>query len=287
MMKKAIWSIGVLLIVATLAYPQQVSFKLKGGLSWINGDDYNKGIAGENQYIKDTSSTMSGAYAELRSGMNFEAEIIVHMGPRFAFGFGGGYYRLQNDSTVTSHGVLSDAPFDAVSTYKPRLSTIPLYVNIHYLAPLTSQMKLDIYAGPLFQIVQYTFENPSTTTISSVNQILTFTSSTTSFGFQGGVGLSYTITPGLSLIAETCYRYGTVFDLSGNWVVIGTSDAGAINNSSDSYYMWVYNYTQGGTYTRIGYSDVNGPTGSGVSNASKAVIRMSGITATIGVKFSL
>jgi hypothetical protein len=283
-MKKAVLFLSVLFITAASAYPQLISFKLTGGLTWINGDDYNKGVAGQNQYIRDTTTTMSGAYKELTSGLNLSGEIIVHTRSHWAVGFGGGYYRLGNESAVTSQGVLADTPFDSSSTFKPTLSVIPLFVNLHYVTQFAPKANLDLFAGPLFQVVQFTFENPSTMSVNAVSQTLTYTASQTAFGFQSGFGLSYDIMSGVALIVDGCYRYGKATNLMGNWAALGTSATGTINGSSAEYYVWSYDYAPAGKYSLLDFFDKNGPTGDFVSNARKADIRLSGITASAGLK---
>jgi len=285
-MRKAILTISLLLIVTATAHPQLVSIKLTGGMFWINGDDYNRGIAGENRYIKDTSMTMTGAYKELKNGLNFQAEIIANVNRHIAIGFGGGYYHLGNESTVKAQGVLSGAPFDSESTYEPRLSVIPLFVNIYYLMRLGSHAQLSMFVGPLFQVVQFNFTNRSTISISSVDQTLTYRSSSTTLGGQAGLGLHFDIFQGVALVFEGCYRYGRISDLMGNWAVIGNSSSGPINKSSAEYYYWTYHDTSSGDYLRTGFFDNNGPTGTTVSGARKAVINLSGIIALGGIKFS-
>jgi opacity protein-like surface antigen len=286
-MRKAILGTFFLLIAEALVYPQHVSFKLTGGLAWINGDDYNSGIVGENKYIKDTTQTMSGAYEMLKNGLNFQFEIINYLNPRLGIGIGGGYYRLANESRVTSQGVLSDVPFETESTYKARISVIPFFLNFHYIARLTTKTSLDIYAGPLFQIVQFNFENPSTTSILSTEHTVTFTASKTSLGLQGGLGLNYEISSGVALIAEACYRQGKIWNIMGNWADLGNSASGPISQSSSEYYMWAYDdVVQGKANQRIGFFDANGPVGDSLSGARKTGINLSGLTALAGVKFS-
>lgn len=285
-MKKAIVTLSLLWIVTATAYPQLVSIKLTGGLSWINGNDYNKGIAGENKYIKDTSLEMTGSYKELKNSSNIQAEIIVYANSHLAVGFGGGYYRLGNKSTVSVKGILSGAPFDSESTYKPSLSVIPLFVNIYYLMRLSSHVDLNVFAGPLFQVVQYNFENGSTMSLSSVTQTLTYRSSSTTLGGQAGLGLNLKVFSGVALAVDGCYRYGKISNLMGNWAVIGNSASGPINQSSAEYYFWAYDDRTGGGYSRTGFFDNNGPKGGSVSGARKAEINLSGITFSGGIKFS-
>jgi hypothetical protein len=285
-MRKAILTISLLLIITATARPQLVSFKLTGGLSWIDGGDYNKGIAGENRYIKDTSSAMTGSYKELNNGLNVLAEVIVNASKHLAVGFGGGYYRIGNESTVSIQGVQSGVPFESGSISKPSLSVIPMFLNLHYLMRLGSKLDLDVFAGPLFQVVQFNFTDRSTMSISSVSQTLTFRSSTTSLGVQAGLGVNFKIFPGVALFVESGYRYAKISNLMGNWAVIGDSAAGPINKSSAEYFFWTYHDTSGSGYPRIDYFDNNGPTGGSVSGARKADINLSGITASCGIRYS-
>lgn len=286
-MRKTILSSFLLLGAAAFVYPQHVSFKLTGGLAWINGDDYSSGIAGENKYIKDTSLTMSGAYKTLESGANLQFEIINYLNPRLGVGIGGGYYRLANKSKVTNQGTLSDAPFDTESTYKTRLSVIPLFLNFHYFLRVAAKTSLDVFAGPVFQIVQFNFENPSKTSILSTDHTVSFTASKTSLDIQGGLGLNYEVSSGVALILEAGYRRGRISDIKGNWADLGDSASGPISNSSAEYFMWTYNeIVQGNVYQRIGYFDKNGPVGDSISGARKADLKLSGLTAAAGLKFS-
>ena len=286
-MRKTILSAFLLLAVSAFVYPQHVSFKLTGGLAWINGNDYNSGIAGENKYIKVTSLTTSGAYKTLESGANLQFEIINYLNPRLAIGIGGGYYRLANKSKVTSQGTISDVPYSAESTYKTRLSVIPLFLNFHYFLRLAAKMSLDIFAGPVFQIVQFNFENPSKTSIMSIDHTVSFTASKTSLDFQGGLGLHYEFSSGFALFLEAGYRRGQISNIKGNWADLGNSASGPISNSSAEYFMWTYNEAvQGSTYRRIGYFDKNGPAGDSISGARKADLQLSGLTAAAGLKFS-
>jgi len=286
-MRKVFLSLSFLLIAAVLAYPQQVSFKLMGGLTWIDGGDYNKGIAGQNQYLKATTTTMSGAYGELTGGLKFEAEVINYLNPRLGIGLGGGYFRTSNESKVTSRGLLADVPFDNESTYQSKVSVIPFFLNFHYLARLASHLKIDLFGGPTFNIVQFNFKNPSMTSTFSTTETVSFTASVAALGLQGGLGLDFEITPNIALVADGYFRYGKVTNIKGNWSDILSATSGTAVKSSAEYYLWYYDYTGGGSFPQFGFYDINGPTGSSVSGARKADINFSGIVILAGVKFSI
>jgi hypothetical protein len=286
-MRKVSLSLAFLLIATALAYPQHVSFKLMGGLTWINGDDYNKGVVGQNQYIKATTTTMSGAYEKLTNGLKFQAEVINYLNPRMGIGLGGGYFRTSTESNVTSHGMLADVPYDNESTYNSKVSVIPFFLNFHYLARPAPKWKLDLFAGPTFNIVQFNFENPSITPTFSTTENVAFTGSIAALGLQGGLGLNFEITPNIALVADGYFRYGKVSNIKGNWSDIVSAPSGTTVKSNAEYYLWYYENTEGGSYPQIGFYDKSGPTGSSISGARKADINFSGLVILAGIKLSI
>ena len=287
-MKKGALGLALVLAAAVLAPAQQVSFKLMGGWSWINGSDYSTGIAGKSSLIRATSTTSSGSFANLTNGPHFQAELITHISSHVAIGLGGGYYRVSNESLVSYGGLAADGTtFSATSTLKPQVSVIPFFLNVHYFVALAPKMKLDVYAGPLFSIVQTHVENPGTLTTANTTTLELFTASQTSFAVQAGVGVSYQVARRIWIIADGSYHLGSITNLQGNWVKNTTSDAGFTSASSDSYYMWMYDLAKGSnTYRQFGFFDANGPTGTGISNVRKAKIDISGLMLSAGIRIS-
>jgi len=281
-MKKAAACLSFLLLSASLAHSQLVSFKLMGGLSWINGNDYNRGIDGLNSYLQSVSS-VQGAYKKVMRGPDLEGEILVYWGTRAAVGFGGGFSDISHKSRV----VYSNPVMDVTdSTYEPHVSTIPLYLNVHFLPRLGQRLRLDLFAGPVFQVVQFRFSDSSSSTYLMTRQTESFSSSTTALGAQAGLGLQLKISGGVSFVAQGCYRYGKTAEITGNWSLIGNNSSGNFANSSDSYFFWAYDYTTDKTYQRWGFFDLNGPAGDFISNARKARIDLSGARAMAGVMFT-
>jgi hypothetical protein len=263
-----------------------LSYKLTGSWAGISGGDYNDRILGENGYLKANSTSMSGAYEELKRGLGFQVEVILPLSRRLGVGFGGGYYRIRSEGTVSYSGVFDGAAFEVESTLIPRISVLPFFVNLHCQFELGSKLQLDAYAGPLFQIVQFNAEIPSTSTILSTVETITFTATKTSLGAQAGLGLAYRILKSISIVADAFYRTGSVSNLTGNWTQVGTNDDGEIAGSSDSYYLWGFDTTASGTFSRAGFYDKDGPTDAGISNIKKAEISLNGLTFQAGLRIN-
>jgi len=283
-MKNAALGLMILLLAASAAPAQIVSFKLAGGLTRIDGGDYNQGLAGLNRYLSDTSTSLQGTFDPLRNGLHFQTEIINWFFPGFGVGLGGGYYRVSRESTVTGRGEASGVAYDFESTYSAKVSVLPFFLNVHALLHPLPNVGIDIFAGPVFSIVQFNFENPLTISQPSTSLTETFTASQTSLGGQAGVGLAVTLFRGVSLVADACYRFGSVSKLQGNWALRGTSDLGSVNLSSSVYDLWLYQETQMATYSRIGFFDEAGPSGAGLSGAHLADISLSGFSVSAGIK---
>jgi hypothetical protein len=280
---------ALLLVAGAPAFgQQQVAFKLLGGLAWMQGDDYNTGILGAYRLAKDTSDSLTGGYGQLSGGWILQAEIVNYWGSHIGVGIGGGFYRMSGASGVAGVASVPDPTYQFTSVYTPKISVIPLFINLHYKFRMTERVGADVFAGPVFQVAQYGFRRQATSSLNSLSELETFNASDTALGLQGGLTLSIRIVRGITLIAEGFYRAGRVSDIKGNWFLNSTTSSGTVTTSSNAYYVWAYDLTSGGTlYPRIGYFDANGPTGPGVSNPRKAGLNLSGPAVLIGFKFGI
>lgn len=291
-MKKiiAIASAAALLLVAgTPALgQQQVAFKLLGGRASMQGDDYNTGVLGAYRLVKDTSDSLTGGYGQLSAGWTLQAEIVNYWGSHVGVGIGGGFYRMTGTSGVAGTASVPDPTYQFTSVYTPKISVIPLFVNLHYKFRVTERVGADVFTGPVFQVAQYGFRREATSTLNSLSELETFNASDTALGLQGGLTLGFRIVRGITLIAEGFYRSGRVSNIKGNWFLNSTTPSGTVTTSSSAYYLWAYDFTSGGTvYPQIGYFDANGPAGPGITNPRKAGLNLSGPSVLVGFRFGI
>ena len=90
-MKRIPAAVALLAVLIAPAFSQQISFKLTGGWTTVQGDDYKTAVAGRMSLLRSTFSSVAGEFRPLTNGANFQAEILTHWGKRLAIGFGGGY----------------------------------------------------------------------------------------------------------------------------------------------------------------------------------------------------
>jgi hypothetical protein len=274
------------LAAAVLSPAQEISFKLMGGLAMIQADDYNAGAAGAVRLLRDSASSVSGDYGRMRGGPNFQAEIITHWGRRIAVGIGGGLYEIRANGRITSRSDSESGPATVETRLTPKISVLPFYLNLYYKIRLSDRVGLDIFAGPVFEVVQFSSNRQTTSTQNALVESETYRASQIALGGQAGLGLSVKISPGLALIADGLYRYAKAANFSGNWALNSSSDTGAVTLSSAESFFWLYDSTQDGVYSLTGFFDAAGPTGEWISGARKAEFDLSGLTASAGIKIS-
>ena len=286
-MKRTLAVAAALAVLAAPAFSQQVSFKLMGGWTTIQGDDYKSASAGRMDLLRAASSSVSGEYGSLTNGPNFLAEIMTHWGKRIAVGFGGGYYQIGREDLVTNTASGENGAYAVETRMKPQISAIPFFLNAHYKLSLGMNAGLDIFAGPVFQIAQFTCERNATSTVDPLTEVEAFKASVPTLGVQAGISLCLSLGKGISLVADGLYRYEKAYKFVGNWTYYGTASTGATSGTSSTYSLWSYDDSGAGTHPLIGFFDDNGPTGASVSNARRAEINLSGFTIVAGIRFDL
>ena len=285
MQRNRLTAIGLGLVLAAaplFSQQEQIAFKLTGGLVLVQGDDYNKGIAGANRILTDIP-TLSGGYKELRTGRGLTLEIINYWGPHFGVGIGGGFYETSNESGISGQLQGADGPYAYASQYFPKVSAIPFFLNLHYRTRLTTRLGLDVFAGPVFQIIQFGFRRQETAAEDVLSEVETFKASANDLGAQAGIDLNVHITRGLSLVAGGSFRAAKISNFQGNWLLSTTTSSGTVTNTSSAYYFWLYDFVGNGITPHFGFFDANGPIGTAISGARKGELNLTGFQASIGI----
>jgi hypothetical protein len=286
-MKRAIAVAAIALAASAPAFSQQISFKLMGGWTFIQGDDYRTAAPGQMAFLRAASSSVAGDYRTLTNGANYQGEIITHWGRHLAVGFGGGYYQIERSDTVTVQGTGTSGAFTQVTNLQPQISAIPFFLNIYYKMGLGSKAGVSLFAGPVFQIAQFVLERNAANTVDPLTEVETSKAAVPTFGGQAGISLHMSLGKSLSLIVDGLYRYEKAYNFVGNWTYFSTASTGTTSGTSSEYYLWFYNRTADKAYPMAGFFDKNGPVGSDISNVRKAEINLSGFTIVAGLKIDL
>jgi len=280
-MKKFLLCGFLILLASVLVYSQQFSLKMTGGMYFNFGNDYNTGIEGYNNYVKDEYLGVSGEFEKFSSALNFQGELIFHFNPNMAIGLGGGYLQWSKSNLVelSVSGTVNEV------TYEPNLAVVSIFANFHYMTAIAPMLNVDLYAGPGLYLTK--FEWKDTDVFYPLWDLThTFESSGTAFGFQAGLGLSFELTPNISLVVDGFYRYAIIPELKGTWTEKGYFLWLSGEYSYENSYLWYYeDNTYGTSYSRVVLGP-DQPSGSGILGSRKAEISLSGITGIAGLKFS-
>jgi len=279
-MKKFALCVSLFLLAAVIGYPQQFSLKLTGGMYFNLGNDYNKGIEGYNNYLRDEFISVTGEFEAFKNVPMFQGELIFYLNPNMAIGVGAGYLQWNKNNLVTADwdGATEDI------TYTPKLSVIPIFANFHYLTSIAPRLNLDLYAGPGLYLTKLDWTDTDSFLLWDLSH--TFSSKSTIFGFQAGIGLDFQIAPNISLVVDGLYRYANITEVKGTWTESGWVLWWTVDDTYPDSYMWYYEDTSTSTrYSRVVIGP-DMPSGAGYSGARKAEINLSGVTATAGIKIS-
>jgi len=119
--------------------------KLHSGAGYLKGGDINAHIQSMNDYWSDLNyiNVSGGEFKPFHLGMEFGGEIVIMFSPKIGIGVGVGYLQASKESTVES--TLSNTDF--TDTFNPKISIIPLSLNLHFGLPLGEKLKLKIFSG--------------------------------------------------------------------------------------------------------------------------------------------
>jgi hypothetical protein len=280
-MKKFACFAAVLLLASVAAFPVQLSFKVNGGMNFLNGNDYNKGVVGLMSYMNDTYANVSGEIWKMRNAISFQGELIFSFSPRFGLGIGAGYYGLNRNDTVTydSSGLSGEI------NYSPKLSAIPVFLNFHYFLQAADKLKIDLYAGPVLVISSLKWTDSDVWAL--WNLAHTFEASGIAFGGQAGLGLDFQVAPRISLVLDVMYRLASWSEVKGPWTEDGTFLIWTVNTDVDEAFLWSYQLRSGSKrYDMVGIAEA-GPSGADYTNVKKSPLQMGGLAASFGIKIGL
>jgi len=285
-MKKALLGVLLCLSMSVFAFSGGFSIKVNGGANFLMGGDYNKIVDGINDYWHSIAGvTIAGGVDKLSMGWNFGAEFIYNITDQMGVGLGVGYLMASNESTITatSGGVALGG------TFSPSVSAIPITLNFHYFMPVGDTMNIHFTAGPGLYISSLKWdiaETLGTTADPTLGWDLLQTfepDGVMGFGFQGGLGIEFALSPSISLCLDVLGRMASLSGFSGPWTLTGL----VLHTIpvSDSGTGTFYYYEDGGFADFT--IDTSAPSWSGITNVREASVSLSGVVAQFGIKINI
>lgn len=274
-------------MMATSAYSDhnkgQIDLKIAGGLSYLQVGDWNAHHLGWNdsrrKSVEAAGGTVISENQALHWGWEMEGEFILHLGSRFAVGFGTGY--IHGKVADTAETLVDD--ITALNIHNFRVSAIPLKAKGYYILPISPKTRIALGGGLGYYFARFTrFYRREPGTSYWIES--TMTGNGAGLGVEGGISFEYAIRSNMSIIIEGSGRYAKI---SG---VTGKRDRIDSNNWSDSiegsYYALERERSPGEWYPVVNIA-TTAPSGEGTRNVRDAEIDLSGFTIKVGLKIHL
>lgn len=231
-----------------------MSFYFSGGMSTINGGDYNSAIQSINTTFEAIGALFPDAdltleWKEVKWIPSFKGELLLNLTPFLSIGLGGGYL------TKTNPGILSfslddfwvgdDASSDYQNVFEDnllemdvehKLTVIPLTFSIYLYVPMGNMADFFITGGAGYYLgkldatqiyendydYQADYYDSSDTYLFSYLDRFTlegtkiYEATSNAIGYHAGAGLDIKFSPNMSLVIEGNYRSVKLSDWEGN-----------------------------------------------------------------------
>jgi hypothetical protein len=215
------------------------------------------------------------------------AAVIFYPWKNFGIGLGMGYQKTAKESQIG----FTMGSVDATETIKPEIRAMPITLNLHYLIPLSSKLKVSISAGAGYYLTTLKYNYASEFGIGAQRgtETYAFQAKKGAIGCQGGLGLEFALSSRLAIVFSALGRYASISPFeNGTWSDSLSGSFGESNNSGSDDAFWIYDWLQNGkTYSRLAFQNI-APTGiQGMSNARKAKIDLTGGSVTLGFKIGI
>ncbi len=254
-----------------------LSLKLAAGLSFFSGGDFNRGAAG--MFDSSADDIRSWGYTEesraprsLRSGFDVGGDIIYYLTTRIGIGLGMDYIHASADSAFMFRGndlvtiKMYSTPW--FNGYCPRL-------GLFYDLPVNRWLALSFSGGPALFFVKYNYNR--NVFAPPVAEDFYQQAKAVGIGLQGGLGLALHLNPRVAVFLEAQGRFAKISGFEGSEKV--SHEVNGWPNIREArgtlYLVERYRYPE---------LSVLADGDTGVQNASKAVLDLTGVTFLAGLR---
>ncbi len=194
----------------------RLSIKLHGALSSISGGDLNTGLEGiANEWMTHDDIfgyDFQGEYLGLHGATEFGVHLIFPVLKNIGIGFGTGYLRASQQSSIQSSR--NNSSRGETYTFSPKASAVPLDIDLYYFLPLSKALILNLHIGAGYYLANvepnYRIDdNDGTYTTWEMK------ADGKGLGYHGGIELDLKITNSLSIFTEAFFRHAKIGPLIG------------------------------------------------------------------------
>jgi hypothetical protein len=262
-----------------------VSIKLKGGVFYAAVSEYNAGLQGVSD-LAVAAAFYTGAYRPLHFGPQIGTEIVVDLGGGFGLGLGADLQRASRESMLEFASPL----FSESDTIAPRITAVPLALNLHREWRIGRSISVDAYAGIGCTLATFHQEYRIVSDFFDYRQTDAFTTRKAAFGGQAGLALEFEIVHHLGFFIQAEGRMSTLTDLRGDRTISGSYFLGPVPEVTSPAFLWAYTLTVSArAFPQLAVS-LGAPTagtGETISGVRKASLDLSGASLVAGIRIRL
>lgn len=265
---------------------KKFTLKASGGYGSFSGGDFETVTDGLNEQLDELArlagASTSGEIKIPEWGPEFEGEFIYSITERWGLGLGMGYIRKSLESGAQLQiGTYARVSFE----WEPSYKVVPVTLNGYYNFPIASKMSAYVKGGVgyYFGTLDYQIRQENELVGITVWEENDGTASDSGFGFQGGLGIEYSLSDSVALVLEGSGRYANLK----NWDVENTNRTALGTDTERGTFWYVEQYEPDleDYYPSLEISD-DEPTDSDYRNVRKMEVSFSGVVFKLGVKFS-
>jgi len=290
-------------------FKPRLSIKLTGGLRYMRVGDINTHIKSFDDFLSRAIPTYRGGKMKVINnyGSDFEGELRLDIGSKFAVGLGVGFISSESNSNFRTAGIY---PFPEIWIYyipdhliefvtELKTKTIPLKIGGYYNLPLGTKINVILNGGFGYyfskcSLYKYNLNVPLDPSYLFAEISNEYNVSGKNLGIHGGFGFEYKLTNSLALVAEAQRRYAKIKKLEGDRIYYYYKLAGLFGDLDQGKEEGIL-YIGERDMTDVGYGSQcpdliispTKPTGPEFRNIKQAGLDFSGISLRVGIRVKL
>ena len=257
----------LLLLLPGISQGTGTDLRFFGGAGIFSPQDINDGAKGwfdlHAGFLKALGYTQEGEVKPIKLGMDLGGDLLLHFTPQVALGIGGGYIQASRASEILFTKSSTITPSN-----KTKISAVPIRAGLFFTFPMGGAVNVSLNFGAAYYLTKFDWDWDS----GEMGEIHDSVKAN-GFGYHGGIGLEFDLSPDLAFFLEGTARYVKIKGFEGTEK--GREGPDEWTSDGTLYYV------EGSDYPSLLIRE-SMPTGYKV--AREAEVNLSGLAVTAGLK---
>jgi hypothetical protein len=263
-------------------------FRLGGGWSRVSLGDINDKRTTDSDFWRfiaaQYNETFSGEFENFHGSLDLEGALTFDVTSRLSLSLGAGFIQARAGKDMGTV-INQTSSYSNARDEEERSRAIPVKLGLGYSYRLGSRLEGYVRASVGYYFVHWT-EDWHSAFSGTVDVIEQTTAHGSGPGFDGAVGITFKLTPTLSLFMEGGGRYAKIGGLEGEFDYRSISDNYTSHTSGTFYYYELYS-TDRKIWNPYVFVFAGPPVGDSYRNIREANLDFSGFSIRAGLAFRL